>query len=64
MQSSKFKEWKETGSLLWIRGNRTLLSLSSPLTINPFPKFTAGAGKSVLWYAPLVHLRDREVMLF
>ena len=25
IQCSKFREWKKTGSLLWISGNRTLL---------------------------------------
>jgi len=29
IQGSTFREWKENGSLLWIRGNRMLLPLLS-----------------------------------
>ena len=32
IQSSKFKEWKKNGSLLWIRGNRMYLHPSQPFT--------------------------------
>jgi hypothetical protein len=32
----KFREWKENGSLLWIRGNRMLLQPSLPLR-TPIP---------------------------
>jgi hypothetical protein len=41
IQSTKFQEWKNNGSLLWINGNRTLLSpilLDSVLTSSPVPQ--------------------------
>jgi len=51
IQGTTFREWKENGSLLWIRGNRKLLRhFSICMRINSFPKFAAGAGKSILWY--------------
>jgi uncharacterized protein YoxC len=38
IQSTKFREWKNTGSLLWINGNRTLLSPILPHgVLIPFP---------------------------
>jgi hypothetical protein len=48
-----FDEWKKNGSLLWIRGNRMLLSSSSrqPFIIVNYFLGLAGSGKSVLWYA-------------
>jgi len=52
IQDNKFKEWKKSGSLLWIRGNRKLfLSCQNFMTVEVFPGFPAGSGKSVLWYA-------------
>ena len=49
-QGPVFREWKESGSLLWIHGNRTLslaLCLHSSLTDS---RPVAGSGKSVLRY--------------
>ena len=52
IQGDKFNEWKKNGSLLWIRGNRRLLSsCQNYMTVEVFPGFPAGSGKSVLWYA-------------
>ena len=49
-----FDEWKKSGSLLWIRGNRKLLfSCSLLLPAEGFSVFLAGTGKSILWYAVL-----------
>jgi hypothetical protein len=48
-QSSTFRDWKKNGSLLWILGNRMLLPSFLSLTIDRFPDFAAGAGKSILW---------------
>jgi len=50
IEGSTFQEWKENGSLLWIRGNRMVLSPLSLIIIDSFPGFAAGAGKSILWY--------------
>ena len=51
IQSNTFRDWKKNGSLLWVHGNRTHLpSFLSP-TVDSFPDFAAGAGKSILWYA-------------
>ena len=46
---SKIKEWKSTGSLLWIHGKRTL-SFSDIQATLMVPPFIAGAGKSILWF--------------
>jgi len=54
IQGNKFNEWRKTSSLLWVRGNRTfLLLVNLYVTINLFPLFffSAGSGKSILWYA-------------
>ncbi len=46
LQGNTFDEWKENGSLLWIRGNRTLLSLYHPfMTANGFSGFKPGREK-------------------
>jgi hypothetical protein len=54
-QGSIFQDWKENGSLLWIRGNRTLHQLFYRV-YQFIPDFAAGAGKSILWYAAVAHL--------
>ena len=51
IQGDTFNTWKTTGSLLWIRGIRTLLSRSASLWSLIISGFVAGSGKSVLWYA-------------
>jgi hypothetical protein len=41
IQSTKFREWKNNGSLLWINGNRTLKSPAlrdGTLTPSPVPQ--------------------------
>ena len=47
-QGNIFREWKSTGSLLWIHGKRAFLSLLTgyPLTRS---RIIAGSGKSILW---------------
>jgi hypothetical protein len=50
-QSRTFDEWKKNGSLLWIRGNCAHRTLSFIMVANIFSGFTAGSGKSILWYA-------------
>ena len=48
IQGITFEEWKKNGSLLWIRGNR---ALNSPLSFAlHYSYFSAGCGKTVLWY--------------
>jgi hypothetical protein len=50
IQGSTFEEWKENGSLLWVRGNRAFSFLSFPfVAITYSPGLAAGSGKSVLW---------------
>jgi hypothetical protein len=48
-----FKEWKATGSFLWIYGKRTqffrLLSTVCPDYCFSRAGVIAGAGKSILW---------------
>jgi len=40
IQSNKFNEWKKSGSLLWIRGNRVFsLLVGLSLTLKYFPGF-------------------------
>jgi hypothetical protein len=54
IQGNKFKEWKKNGSLLWIRGNRMFLHpCQSFMTVDVHLifHFSAGSGKSILWYA-------------
>ena len=48
MQGNIFKEWKSTGSLLWIHGLRTRLFFVSFATADIF-RVLAGSGKSILW---------------
>jgi hypothetical protein len=52
IQGTIFREWKMSGSLLWIHGKR---SFSMPCMLLPalIPRFIAGSGKSILWYAIL-----------
>jgi hypothetical protein len=49
IQGYIFNEWKTTGSLLWIRGNRRFPSLLR-FFILIVSCIVAGSGKSVLWY--------------
>jgi hypothetical protein len=49
IQGDTFKEWKATGSFLWIHGNRRFLSPLRVLILI-VPCIVAGSGKSVLWY--------------
>jgi len=52
IQGNKFNEWRKNSSLLWIRGNRTFFPPRNLyVTVNVFPGFSAGSGKSILWYA-------------
>src|SRR5216684_1748245 len=56
LESDSFSKWKSTGpsSLLWIHGKRARSSSLSAFTeTDGFPRFVAGAGKSVFWYVPL-----------
>ena len=51
IQGPTFDEWKTSGSLLWIRGNRMLqFPCHAFVTTNGLSGFSAGAGKSILWY--------------
>ena len=51
IQSDKYNEWKKNGSLLWIRGNRVFLASCRPfIHVKGFSLFSAGSGKSILWY--------------
>ena len=54
IQGNKFNDWRENSSLLWISGNRTF-SPCQPLCdwwlLVSFLFFSAGSGKSILWYA-------------
>jgi len=52
VEGSTFREWKTTGSLLWIHGKRAPC-LTSSLTPSHPVLFVAGSGKSILWF---VHL--------
>ena len=57
-QSSTFKKWKSTPSLLWIHGKRMFSLLSSTLNASQICIFIAGSGKSVLWFvASLLSLK-------
>ena len=47
IESSTFKEWKETGCLLWIQGNRMFLFYLC-LRSGQWTDSIAGSGKSVL----------------
>jgi hypothetical protein len=51
LQSNRFNEWRNNSSLLWIRGNRMSFPRSLYVTVNVFPGYSAGSGKSILWYA-------------
>jgi hypothetical protein len=44
-----FKEWKVSGSLLWIHGKRMSLCTWSLLSSDDC---TAGSGKTILWFVP------------
>jgi hypothetical protein len=52
IQGDTFKEWKSTGSLLWIHGNREYSSLFLIFLwlMAVYSHTVAGSGKSVLWY--------------
>ncbi len=51
IRGSTFDEWKTDGSLLWICGYRMLLLLCRTCMIaNGLSGFSAGSGKSILWY--------------
>jgi hypothetical protein len=54
IQSNTFIEWKTSkvpGSLLWVHGKRSLIpGFSGSTETDFFFGFTAGAGKSVIWY--------------
>jgi hypothetical protein len=53
IQSRMFKEWKTTGSFLWIHGKRTHFFHSFCIVCPNYclsRGVTAGAGKSILWY--------------
>ena len=61
LQSRTFEEWKSKGSLLWIYGIRiSVFFLPSRLDYSRFPGFTAGSGKSVLWFVFLDYYCSRE----
>ena len=49
-EGSKIKEWKSTGSLLWIYGKRTLFVHPMAGVSSWCHFFVAGAGKSILWF--------------
>lgn len=49
-QSKAFGEWNSRGSLLWIHGKRIFVLLASLLECSRSLIFTAGSGKSVLWF--------------
>ena len=59
IQGDTFQQWKKNGSLLWMRGNRMPLP---PFCLGeyliPCPDFSAGVGKSILWYATSRMLSD------
>jgi|SRR6267142_230490 len=51
-KGSTFKEWKTTGSLLWVHGKRTHFSdlhFPAPPDDRLSHGFSAGSGKSVMW---------------
>jgi hypothetical protein len=60
-----YAEWKssDANSLLWIHGKRQYFVLYSFLKLM-VKASSAGAGKSVIWYANHSIVRDRELMLF
>ena len=51
-EGSTFKEWKSTGSLLWIHGK---CMFCSPYVVCDLmsPGFVAGSGTSILWFVVL-----------
>ena len=54
---SIFDEWKTNGSLLWIHGIRMrLLSCHTFMIANGLSGFSAGSGKSILWYVVTRHV--------
>jgi hypothetical protein len=62
LRSKTFEEWNSEGSLLWIHGKRISVLLPSRLDCSRFPVFTAGSGKSVLWFVFLGYYCPRELM--
>jgi hypothetical protein len=58
IQGITFGNWKTSGSLLWIHGKRL-----SPVPYEVLPvlisqhEFSAGSGKSILWYVILLNLQ-------
>ena len=48
-QGSMFREWKSTGSLLWIHGKRAHCPTSHPIASDDI-LIVAGSGKSILWF--------------
>src|SRR5712691_1582068 len=64
IQGPTFDGWKTNASLLWIRGNRMLLlSCHSLATDNGLSTFSAGSGKSILWYVLHNYPGDRKLIL-
>jgi hypothetical protein len=51
IEGTKFNDWKNDNTVLWIRGNRMFpFPLVAFMTNNCLPSLAAGCGKSVLWY--------------
>src|SRR6266849_10037143 len=64
IQGRTFDGWKANGSLLWIRGNRMLLlPCHTFMTANCLSGFSAGSGKSILWFVLHNHPGDTKLML-
>jgi hypothetical protein len=49
IQGDTFKQWKSTGSLLWVQGLRANFSFASRRTTHSF-WFIAGSGKTIISY--------------
>jgi hypothetical protein len=65
IEGDTYAEWKSSGanSLLWIHGKRQYFALYSFLELM-VKAFSAGAGKSVIWYDNISEVRVPKLMLF
>ncbi|KAH9955019.1 hypothetical protein BC827DRAFT_910588 [Russula dissimulans] len=58
IQGNTLREWKQCGSLLWIRSYASPTASSSFFGINYFLHFAAGAGKSILCSAIIEDVKN------
>ena len=49
-ETNRYKEWKATGSLLWVHGKCTPSPPFLPLLLLTILSYTVGSGKTILWY--------------